>query len=152
MTAPRAAEDAVELLEAPFGSDLYRRTLVLREAILRAPLGLALTPQELADDACRHHFCAVHRGDVVGSVSMKPLDRNSVQLRQMAVAEERRLEGIGRRLLAWSEGWAAAQGYRTIVLNARIGADGFYALLGYRAEGQPFMENTLPHIRMTKRL
>ncbi|MGD9502984.1 MAG: GNAT family N-acetyltransferase, partial [Methyloceanibacter sp.] len=129
-----------------------RRTLPLREATLRAPLGLSLTPVELADDACRHHFCVVSRGAVVGSVSMKPLDRNTVQLRQMAVAAERRLEGIGTRLLACGEGWAEAQGYRTIVLNARLGADGFYARLGYRAEGEPFAENTLPHIRMVKRL
>lgn len=152
MTAPRDGEDDLELIEAPFGSDLYRRALVLREAILRRPLGLSLTPGELADDACRRHFCAVSRGAVVGSVSMKPLDGDTVQLRQMAVVAERRLEGIGTRLLACGEGWAAARGYRTTVLNARLGAVGFYARLGYRAEGEPFAENTLPHIRMIKRL
>jgi predicted GNAT family N-acyltransferase len=152
MSAPRAGEDDLKLVEAPFGSDLYRRALSLREVILRAPLGLSLTPDELADDASRRHFCATSHGAVVGSVSMKPLDGETVQLRQMAVMADRRLEGIGTRLLACGEGWAQNQGYRTIVLNARLGSDGFYSRLGYRAEGEPFEENTVPHIRMTKRL
>jgi predicted GNAT family N-acyltransferase len=152
MTPPRAGEDDLKLIEAPFGSELYRRTVPLREAILRTPLGLALTAEELADDACRRHFCAVSRGAVVGSVSLRPLDGTTVQLRQMAVAEDRRLQGIGTRLLVCGEGWALGQGYRTVVLNARLGADGFYARFGYRAEGEPFAENTLPHVRMTKRL
>jgi predicted GNAT family N-acyltransferase len=34
----------------------------------------------------------------------------------------------------------------------RLGADGFYAKFGYRAQGLPFEENTVPHIRMSKRL
>ena len=38
-----------------------------------------------------------------------------------------------------------------IILNARIGVEGFYRRHGYRAEGEPFDENTIPHIRMTKR-
>ncbi|HKA99567.1 MAG TPA: GNAT family N-acetyltransferase [Methyloceanibacter sp.] len=152
MSAPRAQEDDLELVEVPFGSDLYRRALALREAILRVPLGLSLSPDELADDARRQHFCAISRGAVVGSVSMEPLDGETVQLRQMAVMADRRLEGIGTRLLACGEGWAQSQGYRTIVLNARLDSNGFYARSGYRAEGEPFEENTVPHIRMTKRL
>jgi ElaA protein len=39
-----------------------------------------------------------------------------------------------------------------MVLNARLGAEGFYARYGYQAEGEPFDENTVPHIRMTKAL
>jgi ElaA protein len=39
-----------------------------------------------------------------------------------------------------------------MVLNARLGAEGFYARFGYLAQGEPFDENTVPHIRMTKPL
>src|SRR3990170_5920415 len=155
MRVPVAEEDGMLVAEAPCGSDLYRRSLVLREAILRRPLGLTLTEEERADDALRalrRHFCAVARGAVVGSVSLKPLNSESVQLRQMAVAEDRRREGIGARLLAHAEEWARGEGYRLVVLNARLGAEGFYARFGYLAQGEPFEENTVPHIRMTKRL
>ena len=145
-------EDGICVVEAPYGSDLYRRALALREAILRTPLGLALTEEELADDARRQHFCATSHGAVVGTVSLKPLGRDTVQLRQMAVAEERRRERIGAELLARAEDWARAAGFRLMVLNARLGAEGFYARFGYLAEGEPFDENTIPHIRMTKPL
>jgi predicted N-acetyltransferase YhbS len=147
-----AAEEEFQVVEVPLGSDLYRQAVVLRNAILRAPLGLALTPEELADDIRRQHFCALARGAVVGSVSLKPLDGEAVQLRQMAVAANRRREGIGARLLAGAETWTRSKGYKLIVLNARLGADGFYARFGYRAEGSPFEENTIAHMRMTKRV
>jgi predicted GNAT family N-acyltransferase len=145
-------EDGICVVEAPYGSDLYRRALALREAILRTPLGLALTEEELADDALRQHFCATCHGAVVGTVSLRPLNDDIVQLRQMAVAEQRRRERIGAELLARAEDWAREAGYRLMVLNARLGAEGFYAKFGYRPEGEPFDENTIPHIRMTKPL
>jgi len=145
-------ENGITIVEAPFGSDVYRQSLVLREAVLRTPLGLHLTAEELADDALRRHFCALSHGAVVGSVSLKPLDQESLQLRQMAVAEDRRRERIGAQLLDHAERFAQGEGFRMIVLNARLGAEGFYARYGYAAEGEPFDENTIPHIRMTKRV
>jgi predicted GNAT family N-acyltransferase len=143
---------AIEIAEARYDSDLYRQSVALREATLRAPLGLMLTDEELADDVARRHFCALFDGAVVGTVSLQKLDAETLQLRQMAVAEDRRRERIGARLLARAEDWARWEGYRQIVLNARLGAEGFYAKYGYLAQGEPFDENTVPHIRMTKRL
>jgi len=147
-----AEEDGILVVAAPYGSDLYRQALALREAILRQPLGLTLDEEERSDDALRQHFCATSHGAVLGSVSLKPLDGESLQLRQMAVAEDRRRERIGARLLARAEHWARGEGYLLVVLNARLGAEGFYARFGYVAQGGPFNENTVPHIRMTKRL
>lgn len=152
MSAPEAEKDDLSVVEAPYGSDLYRQALRLREAILREPLGLVVTAEELADDQLRRHFCATSDGAVVGSVSLRPLDGETVQLRQMAVAEDRRRKRIGAQLLACAEDWARGQGYRLMVLNARLGAEGFYVRFGYLAQGEPFDENTIPHIRMTKLL
>jgi len=145
-----ADEAAVLIFEAPLGSDLYAQALRLREAILRQPLGLTVSREELFDDAMRQHFCAVSYGAVVGTVSLRPLDETTLHLKQMAVAEARRRERIGARLLAHAEGWAAEAGFRLMVLHARIGAEGFYVRLGYTQEGEPFEENTIPHVRMVK--
>ncbi|MGH6735576.1 MAG: GNAT family N-acetyltransferase [Methyloceanibacter sp.] len=145
-------DEALLIFEAPLGSDLYAQALRLRREILREPLGLKVTAEELADDAMRQHFCAVSCGTVVGTVSLRPLDETTLQLKQMAVAEARRRMRIGARLLAHAEGWARAGGFRLMVLHARIGAEGFYFRLGYGAEGERFLEHTIPHIRMTKRL
>ena len=146
------AEDGVSLTEAPYGSDLYAEALRLRDAMLRAPLGIAFTEEELADDPYRRHFVATAGGAVVASVSFKALGPHTLQLRQMAVAEDRRRERIGARLLSFAETWARREGYGTIVLNARVGAEGFYARHGYALEGAIFEENGIPHVRMTKRV
>ncbi len=143
--------DDIRLSEAPYSSALYAQALRLREAILRKPLGLALSQEELADDAHRRHFCAVINGAVVGSVSFKLLGPHTLQLKQMAVEDGRQCEGIGSRLLGYAEAWARRHGYGMIILNARLGAEEFYRKHGYAIEGQPFDENTIPHIRMTKR-
>jgi predicted GNAT family N-acyltransferase len=145
-------EDGIRIVEAPLGSDVYEQSLILREAVLRTPLGLRLSEEEFEDDARRRHFCAISHGAVVGSVSLKPRDQESLQLRQMAVAEGRRRERIGAELLEHAEGFARAEGFKRIVLNARLGAEGFYARFGYEAEGEPFDENTIPHVRMSKDL
>jgi predicted GNAT family N-acyltransferase len=145
-------EPDIAVIEAVIGSDLYRQALRLREAVLREPLGLTITREELADDATRQHFCAISYGAVIGTVSLKPLDETTLQLKQMAVAEDRRRERIGALLLAHAEAWGASGGFMLMVLNARMGAEGFYARFGYGLEGEPFDENTIPHIRMTKHL
>ncbi len=85
-------------------------------------------------------------------MSLRPLDETVLHLKQMAVAETRRRERIGARLLAHVEGWATGGGFRLMVIHARIGAEGFYLRLGYSEEGARFDENTIPHVKMTKRL
>lgn len=142
----------ISLTEAPFGSSLYAQCLALREALLRKPLGLSVTGDELADDARRRHFCALADGAVIGSVSLKPLGAHTLHLKQMAVAADWQGQGIGARLLAHAEAWARSQKHGVIILNARLGAEGFYAKHGYALQGEPFEENTIPHVRMTKRL
>ena len=89
-------EPDIAVFEALLGSDLYRQALRLRQAVLRQPLGLTVTEEELADDAMRQHFCAVSYGIVIGTVSLRPLDEATLQLKQMAVAEDRRRERVGR--------------------------------------------------------
>ena len=91
--------DDIALAEAPYGSDLYAQAVKLREAMLRKPLGLTLSQEELTDDALRRHFCALTNGTVVGSVSFKPLGPHTLQLKQMAVADGRQGNGVGSRLL-----------------------------------------------------
>jgi predicted N-acetyltransferase YhbS len=143
---------AVQILEAPVGSPLYLDALELREAILRRPLGLSVSDEELEDDRHRTHFCAVEDGKVTGCVSLRPLDDGGLQLKQMAVLEEKRLEGIGAALVARAEAWARDRGIGEMMMHARIGAEGFYARLGYEPEGPIFEENTIPHILMKKKL
>ncbi len=142
----------VLVFEAPLGSYLYRNALQLRERILREPLGLNVSAEELTDDAMRQHFCAVDCGAVVGTVSLRPLDETTLHLKQMAVTEQRRATRIGSHLVAHVEHWGTSAGFRLMIAHARVEAEGFYIKHGYVREGGTFAEQTIPHVRLTKRL
>ena len=142
----------VLIFEAPLGSYLYRNALRLREHVLRRPLGLTVSDTELADDTKRQHFCAVDCGTVVGTVSLRPLDETTLHLKQMAVSEPKRDAQIGSRLVAHAEQWGTSAGFRVMIAHARVGAEGFYLKHGYVQEGDTFFEQTIPHVRVTKRL
>jgi len=145
-------EPAVLIFEAPLGSDLYAQAVHLREAVLRAPLGLIVSPEERLDDAMRQHFCAVSFGRVVGTVSLHPFDEVTLHLRQMAVSEVQRNARVGAKLLAHAETWGTQAGFRVIVADARVGAEGFYLRFGYAQDGAPFDKHTIPHVRVIKEL
>jgi predicted GNAT family N-acyltransferase len=145
-------EPSVLIFEAPLGSDLYDQAVHLREAVLREPLGLTVSPEERLDDAVRQHFCAVSYGAVVGTVSVWPFDEVTLHLKQMAVSEGNRNTRVGAKLLAYAEDWGAQAGFRLMIVDARAGAEGFYLRHGYSREGEPFEKHTIAHVRVTKRL
>ena len=145
-------EPFVLIFEAPLGSDLYDQAVHLREAVLRQPLGLTVSPEERIDDAVRQHFCAVSYGAVVGTVSLWPFDESTLHLKQMVVSEEKRNARVGAKLLAHAEDWGSQGGFRFMIVDARVGSEGFYLKYGYAQEGEPFDKLSIPHVRVTKRL
>jgi predicted GNAT family N-acyltransferase len=145
-------EPTVLIFEAPLGSDLYDQAVHLREEVLRTPLGLSVSAEERLDDAVRQHFCAVSFGAVVGTVSLRPFDEVTLHIKQMAVSETKRHTRVGAKLLAHVEDWGTQGGFRLMIADARVGAEGFYLKFGYAQEGEPFERHTIPHVRVTKRL
>lgn len=142
----------MEFHQVAHNSDFYRQAKQLRNAVLRLPLRLILTQDDLAGEALQLHFVASDNGLVVGTVTMKPMGNATVKLRQMAIAESAQGKGVGQKLVALAEQTVKAHGIRMVETHARQTAEPFYKKLGYVPEGQPFTEKTLPHIRMRKAL
>ncbi len=136
----------------PYGSDLYRRTLIFREAQLRRPLGLTQTGADLSGEEAQIHIALVEDGVVRGTVVLKPESDATMKLRQMAVDPHFQGKGIGRSLVAFAESVAREHGCRRIELHARTSARRFYECLGYQASGPEFLEVTVPHIAMSRDL
>lgn len=130
----------MEIVITQVGGPYYEDTVRLRQRILRDPLGLVL---DTSGDHGRVFFVAIEQGRVVGTVALE-----GGKLRAMAVDAQTR--GIGRLLVARLEEEARARGLARIDLHARRTAVGFYEKLGYVAEGEPFVEVTIPHIAMWK--
>jgi GNAT superfamily N-acetyltransferase len=138
--------------EIAFRSNEYAEEVRLRDAVLRKPLGIAWTSEELAAELkARHVGCFLH-DRLVGTLILTPQNADTVRLRQMAVAPSQQHRGVGTRLIAFAESRATELGYREIVAHARREAAEFYLRLGYSVRGAEFLEVTIPHIEIFKRL
>ena len=137
---------------APHQSPDYLAAVDLRRAVLRTPLGLDVTPEQLAAEAMDTHFVAFDGSRLAGAVVMTPYDATTVKLRQMAVSPAAEGQGVGTALLRAFEDHARANGMTGVTLAARLTAQGLYERNGYTAKGEVFEEVTIPHIRMGKRL
>jgi hypothetical protein len=134
-----------------FGTPEYELARRLREEVLRKPLGLSLTDEDLEGEEHQLHFGLFESsGELVACGVAVPISRTEARIRQMAVLPSRQGTGLGGRLLEEIENDLRTRGFRTLVLDARTSAAGFYERLGYSALGEEFIHVTIPHIRMSK--
>ena len=131
-----------------YGSEDYRRELALRDEILRVPLGMSIYRENLAGETEDFHIGAFRGSVLVGTAVLSPHGGEEMQIRQVAVIEELRGHGIGTRLVRFAQEVAKGHGCRRIVIHARKPAVPFYEKLGYRVEGEEFVEVTVPHRQM----
>ncbi|MEO5929221.1 MAG: GNAT family N-acetyltransferase [Candidatus Kapaibacterium sp.] len=133
-------------------SPAYEETVALRDDILRRPLGLSFTPEQLGGEGADYHLACYLDGALAGCLILTPIDDNALKMRQVAVAEEMQGKGVGRALVERSEEIGREKGFREIILNARETAVPFYDRLRYERIGERFEEVGIPHWKMRKSL
>ncbi len=133
-----------------YHSEDYVREVALRHAVLREPLGLSYTEEQLQEEEEEIHFNAFLGEILVGTLLMRIISTDEIKMRQVAVWSGMQKSGIGKAMVFFSEGWAKGRGFRVISLNARVTAVPFYEKLGYTVRGSLFHEVTLPHFAMKK--
>jgi len=134
------------------GSDDYLRMVSLREEILRKPLGLAFSPEDLEAEKEDILVAAFEEERLVACCLLTVKDKTTAKLRQMAVNHEVQGKGVGRALIHFAEAVARDHGFRKIAMHARKTAAGFYEKMGYSICGSEFQEVTIPHFVMEKAL
>ncbi|MFN4285319.1 MAG: GNAT family N-acetyltransferase [Lacibacter sp.] len=140
------------LKEITYGSPEYRKMVQLRYEILRKPLGLEFTEEELAKEKNDILIAAFEDDQILGCCILTRIDAETVRLRQMAVQNNQQGKGIGASLMTMAENIARDRGYRKLIMHARKAAVGFYEKQGYRIEGDEFTEVSIPHYKMYKML
>jgi predicted GNAT family N-acyltransferase len=138
--------------EVEHESDEYRETVALRDRLLREPLGLKFEPAELDAEKDSHHLACYQDGELAACLVLTPEPGGKIMMRQLAVAERCQRKGIGTSLVAYAESVAVGLDYTEMVLHAREPAVPFYERLGYQKEGEAFIQATIPHFFMHKRL
>ena len=133
-------------------SEEYWQAMVLRDKLLRAPLGLEFSEEDIAEEAQQVHVVAIEKGEIVGTLLLRSAAEGLVHMRQVAVAENRQGKGIGKDLVKFAEALMWAECGDEIFLHAREPVIPFYEALGYERVGEIFEEVGIPHLKMRKRL
>ena len=134
------------------GSPEYRQMIDLRMHILRKPLGLSFTEEELEKEKSDILIGCFDEDKLEGCCLLTETGQGEVRLRQMAVISGLQGKGLGRALMQFAENIARDRGYKKITMHARKTAIGFYEKLGYKIFGDEFEEVTIPHYEMEKSL
>ena len=104
-----------------------------------------------------HHLLATQAGTPVGAARWRAVadlgaeagQAEAAKLERFAVLPNARGTGLGRRLVARALADARAAGHRRFVLHAQTYVTGLYESFGFAAEGPPFVEDGLEHVKMT---
>lgn len=139
-----------------YGSCDYHTMIDLRSEVLRKPLGLTFSAEQLQkeiNDIFIAGFTQENDHEILaGCCILTPVSENTVQLRQMAVSPRLQGKGIGREIVVFAEQYARSNGFDELTMHARKEATGFYQKLGYKICGEEFTEVGIPHYEMRKNL
>ena len=140
------------LKQIDHGSKDYDTMIQLRYVILRQPLGLNFSQEEIEKEKNNIHIASFDDDEMLGCCMLTPLDHETVQLRQMAVPDKLQGKGIGASIMSFAETLARDKGYKKMIMHARDTAIGFYEKFGFKQKGPMFYEVNLPHHIMEKKL
>jgi predicted GNAT family N-acyltransferase len=134
-----------------YASPEYDLFLRLRYKVLRKPLGLDYSEDQIIQEWDQHHIGAfTASGLLIGGMVLQELEPSILKMRQVVVDEDYQGNGIGGSLVVFAEKWAEQNGFHKIILHARSGVVPFYQNLGYLSVGSPFTEVGIPHQAMEK--
>ena len=136
-----------------FATPAFDEILYLRDLILRKPLGMVFHAEDIATEWNQVHLAAYDDMDeLLASLILKPLDDNTMKMRQVAVFDHLQGKGIGKTIVKESEAYCRANNYEKIELSARSIAVPFYEKLKYTKVGSMYQEVGIDHFKMEKYL
>ncbi len=130
----------------------YQDMIQLRNEVLRKPLGLVFSAEELEKEKENLLIGAYEEDVMLGCCMLVEEGADTVRLRQMAVVDDLQGKGIGKALMNFAENLARDRGYKKITMHSRKNSVGFYEKMGYKRKGNEFEEITIPHYVMEKKL
>src|SRR5690349_3302188 len=93
------------------GTKEYKQMLELRMEILRRPLGLSFSKEELSREHEDILIAAFEEDKMLGCCLLTKIDNKRVRLRQMAVQNNLQGKGIGAAMMNYAENVARDAGY-----------------------------------------
>lgn len=143
------SQDKIYFKLVDYGSDEYKKAVALREEILRKPLGLSFTKEELEMEKEHVHIAGFLGQEMCATAVLVP-DGEEMKMQRVALKSSFQGKGIGSSLMRFCEEYAVKHGFKSIYCHARGTAVNFYQKNQYALEGEPFDEDGIPHRKMRK--
>lgn len=140
----------IEVLK--FDSKEQNEFVKIREKVLREPLGLKFSAEELALESEQHHFGIFLNDKLIGGLILVHSSNSEIKMRQVCLDFEFQNKGFGQELVRFSENWSKEINYKIIYCHARKQALNFYLKMNYSIEDEAFMEVGLEHFKLVKML
>ncbi|MDX1954364.1 MAG: GNAT family N-acetyltransferase [Chitinophagaceae bacterium] len=134
------------------GTPEYQLMVKLRDDILRRPIGIHFSTEELDKEKENLLIGAFEDESILGCCMLVKESNDKVRLRQMAVLNDLQGKGIGRAMILFAENIARDQGYKVLNMHARKPVVGFFEKMGYKVVSDEFLEISIPHYEMEKAL
>jgi len=135
-----------------FSSDEYNQMITLRRKVLRIPLGIDFTTDELLKDKDDFLIGAFIENTIIGCLILTPQPQQKIKMRQVAIDTAWQGHGIGQQIVNYAESFSVAQHFNYMHCNARATAVSFYKKQGYAVTGDEFTEVGIAHYYMYKSL
>ena len=134
-----------------YKSSEWREAVSLRELVLRSSLGINFSDEELEAEKDHIQIGGFTGKDLVATAVLVP-EGIRLKMQRVAVDEKLRNQGIGSKMISYCEALAKERGFEHIYCHARDSAVNFYTNNHYSPEGAYFIEDGIPHLRMSKPL
>ena len=128
----------------------YRDELMLRWEVLSKPLGLPPGSEITAEEMECSHVLVMEEKKIIGCVLFHQESTDSGRIMQLALSEDCRGKGCGRKLIAHLEQDLSRKGISNLYIYAKEDLEGFYQKLGYHSDGESFDFMEAPHRVMKK--
>ena len=137
-----------------FGTNRYNQTLLLRDRVMRKPLGLSIQNDDLSFEKHATILAVFDTDTLLGMGVLDFIDETTASICFLCVDTSLQKGGIGRAIVEDMEKRALQHGVKKICLEARITAKDFYDKLGYQEYGDIYLLKKAPieHIKMEKML
>lgn len=138
-----------------FASPEYDEALALRYDILRKPLDMEYTVEELSKEYKDKHLAIYNEQAQLLATCVLSLSKeaeNTAIMRQVAVRENMQGKGVGAKLIEAFETQCRQLGIERIELAARQTAVPFYKKFDYENKGEGYVKIGIPHQDMFKNL
>lgn len=135
-----------------YTSPEYFQTLRLREDVMRKPLGLQLSEDDVKNDHKRIHIGGYIGDELICGCSLGIIHQKMGHIFSVYVKQEYQNQGIGQQLMAFAEHYAEQSGVGRLYVEGRKTAKNFYIKCGFRPCGHEYIDMNILHQDLKKDL